>query len=615
VSKNDRKSLFTDSYTTEINITLILLIGFLLSLNFLTAYSLGKARQAQHDEHVLNLELVKENIRADILAGGLKKPDVTLFQNLARRSLIDKIELVDSLGNRVLMVGGIEPGDTDHAITVTSPIRSESGEVIYYLFVSSLNREGAKLQRLAIFDSVFRIAGLIAGLILAFFFVKTILNPYKKIKKEAEELELPDLDIGKTDDIEYVVRKFHQIIRELKGKEALLKSMYDSSEKRADSLARYNEYILGGISSGVVICDNSGIITRFNPAAGKILNIDYVKSQGRNCSEVFGKSHHITRILDDALDNGMIVSRSEFEIYTNESEKRWIGLSSSLIVDNQQLKIGAAVLLTDLTKIKKLQDISDFTEKMAALGEMAAGLAHEFRNSVAAIMGFGKLIRKTLPDDHKANSIAEMIISESQTTEEMLRRFLTFARPLEAIPELVELRKIIDDSLQLAKESNQEKTIVLNVEDGAAGVEINADPTILKNALSNLFINAYQAMVNGGVLNVKISLDKTGEQVIIRISDTGEGIPVEDIPKIFNPFFTTKDKGTGLGLALVKKIITGHYGSIEVESLVDEGTTFVVTLPLQGKNCIDDNEKFKVTKKIPVGRKAVSSLRQSSPKS
>lgn len=600
MSNNDRKRLFTDSYTTEIKITLVLLIGFLLSLNFLTAYSLGKARQAQHDEHVLNLELVKENIRADIFANKLKLPDITYLQSTARRSLIDKIELVDSQGNRLMMVGRIEPDRIDDAITVTSPIRSETGEIVYYLFVTSLNREGAKLQRLAYFDSIFRIAGLIAGLILAFFFVKTVLNPYKKIKKEAEELDLPDLELEKTDDIEYVVRKFHQIIRELKMKEAQLESRYNNSEKRADSLSRYNEYILGGISSGVIICDNSGIITRFNLAAGNILNIDYEKSQGSKYSEIFGENHHITKILNDALSKDLTVSRSEFEITTENSDKRWIGLSSSLIVDNQQVNIGAAVLLSDLTKIKKLQEISDFTEKMAALGEMSAGLAHEFRNSVAAIMGFGKLIRKMLPDDHKANNIAEMIISESQTSEEMLRRFLTFARPLKVIPEPVELRKVINDSLQLAKESNQDKSILLKVEGDTPGVEIDADSTILKNAFSNLFINAYQAMDNAGRLSIKISMNDPGEQVVIRISDTGEGIPGDVIPKIFNPFFTTKDKGTGLGLALVKKIITGHYGSIEVESVVGEGTTFIVTLPLKEKSNFENNEKHSVTEQIPV---------------
>ncbi len=602
MSINDRKRLFTDSYTTEITITLVLLIGFLLSLNFLTAYSLGKARQAQHDEHVLNLELVKENIRGDIVSAGMKKPDITYLQNTARRSLIDKIELVDSLGNRIMMVGSLLPDEIDKAITVTSTIRNESGEVAYYLFVSSLNREGAKLQRLALFDSIFRIAGLIAGLILAFFLVKTIMNPYKKIKKEAEELGLPDLDIENTDDIEYVVRKFHQIIRELKDKEALLKSMYDSSEKRADSLARYNEYILGGISSGVIICDNDGIITGFNPAAGNILDIDHVYSQGKNYAEIFGKNHHITNIFDDVLNNSHVVSRSEFEITIDENEKRWIGLSSSLIIDNQQVNIGAAVLLTDLTKIKKLQDISDFTEKMAALGEMAAGLAHEFRNSVAAIMGFGKLIRKMLPDDHKANSIAEMIITESQTTEEMLRRFLTFARPLKVIPEPVILRRVIDDSVQLAKESNQDKIIHLILDDNVDGVEVSADPTILKNAFSNLLINAYQAMDENGTLSIVLGLDDAGEQAVIRISDTGGGIPPDIIPKIFNPFFTTKDKGTGLGLALVKKIITGHYGTIEVESFEGKGTTFIVTLPLKGKNYLEStNSSDEVEKASVIG--------------
>ena len=327
----------------------------------------------------------------------------------------------------------------------------------------------------------------------------------------------------------------------------------------------------------MIICNTEGIVTRFNPAAKKIISYNQEFSQDRHFNEVFGKKHQISKILAEALNKDITYSRTEFDILNQSGERQWIGLSSSLISDNRQKKIGAAVLLTDLTKIKQLQEISDFTEKMAALGEMSAGLAHEFRNSMAAIMGFGSLLKKIIPSDDKAFSIAEMIIKESQTTEEMLRRFLTFAKPLTVVAEPVFVRQIIEGCLRTAKDIYQEINIKTVIEDNSDKARINADPTLLKNAFSNLINNAYQAMESGGVLTVLLNFHN--DRLEIRISDTGKGISVDDLPKIFNPFFTTRETGTGLGLALVRKIVAGHMGTIEVESRIDIGTTFIISLP------------------------------------
>lgn len=573
----------TDSYETEIKVSLVLLICFLLSLNFLSAYSLKRARQSQHDEHILNMELVKETIRNYVELNDMAIPELSFFQDLAHRALVDRIELIDNDGKMLMKIGAIEAEFEDKAITITAPIRNAQSEIVYYLTVSSFNREGKSLRRLVLFDSLIRVAGLVAGLIVAFFFIKTVLNPYRKMKKEAAELEIAQVDIENNDDMEFVVRTFHNIIRELKDKEALLQSMYNNSEKKADSLARYNEYILGGISSGVIICDKKGVITRFNPAAGEILNVDHLLSQGRHYSDIFGRGHHINKVFHDALKDKETVSRSEFEISIDNQEKRWIGLSSSLIRDNHDNNIGAAVLLTDLTKIKKLQEISDFTEKMAALGEMAAGLAHEFRNSVAAIMGFGKLIKKTIPVDNKAHQIAEMIVAESRTTEEMLQRFLTFAKPLKVVPEKVAIAQMVSDSLQALRESYQRDDIEIYFKDKTDGLIIDGDPTLLKNAFNNILLNAFQSIDYGGMVKINIDYEAKEKQAVIEIADTGKGISADELPKIFNPFFTTKDKGTGLGLALVKKIITGHYGNIEIKSRKGIGTTLMISIPVQTK--------------------------------
>ena len=598
-----RKRFFTDSYETEIKISLVLLICFLLSLNFFSAYSLGKARQAQYKGFTDNLKLALESIRSTIQANHLNLPDITYLSDIADLARIDVIEITDSLENPVMSIRSPENGDSRNALSESAIIKDKNGSIVYAITITAANHAGSNLRRLAIYDALIRVAGLIAGLLVAFLFIRSVMNPYRKIKKEASDLNLPLVNLDDADGVEYAVRTFQEVIRELRQKESLLQAMYDNSEKRADSLARYNEYILGSISSGVIICDNQGVITRFNPAAEKIVGANEQFIQGRPYGEVFGKKHHISIVLSEALSHNRTFSRSEFEISREHGEKLWIGLSSSLISDNHGEKVGAAVLLTDLTNIKRLQEISDFTEKMAALGEMSAGLAHELRNSVAAILGFGKLLDKTAPPDEKFHSIIKMIITESMHTEEMLKRFLSFANPLKIVPQKTIPSLLLQECLKTARELFPDRRIDIKIKDSSKGLAIDGDPMLLKNALGNLIRNAFQAMGENGHLQVSIDVIEKNNFVQIGISDSGAGISPDVLPKIFNPFFTTRDKGTGLGLALVKKIITGHMGTINVESNPGEGTTFTINLPIKPADSRQEDTTAIATRAVsPIGK-------------
>ncbi|MCD6161969.1 MAG: PAS domain S-box protein [candidate division Zixibacteria bacterium] len=580
MSKLKKKRFFSGGYESEIKITIILLIGFFLSLNFISAYSLGKARLALNENFKSRIKLGLKSVKKVIEVNNLSLPETAYLNEILTLTDLNQIEILDSLGSRLMAVSALISESSENLISKSAVIKSKTGQTVYYINVHGVNRVGNNLNRLAVFDNIFRIAGLIIGLIIAYLFIRSVMNPYKKIKKEASALDFPQLDYEDVDSVEYAVKMFQEVIRELKQKEKLLQSMYDISEKRADSLAQYNEHILSSISSGAIICDNQGIITRFNRAAEKIIGNSQHYVQGKHYAEVFGENHHIAMVLNEALNNDKIFSRTEFEITRENGDSLWIGLTSSLISDNENNKIGAAALLTDLTKIKQLQQVSDFTEKMAALGEMSAGLAHELRNSIAAILGFSKLLKKLMPPDDKASSIAQSIISESLATEEMISRFLTFAKPLNIQPSRIEIRNLVYDSLKMAVELHQDKQISISVDDQSGDIAINADPILLKNALSNLMINACQAMDDSGILNVGLTFNSHAKQVIISISDTGKGISKENLPKIFNPFFTTREKGTGLGLSLVRKIITGHMGTIEVESKEREGTIFTIILPV-----------------------------------
>lgn len=571
------------SYEIEIKISLILLIAFLLSLNLISAYSLKKVGQAQREGFLTKLDLSAELIENQIKLDNYKLPGSSFLNDIRVLSGADRIEITDSVGNRLIAVGIANNRLGNHASTPflrDIAIRDKQGLLAYRVKIAGINREEAGLRQMALLDLIFRSLGLIASLVVAFLFFRSVMNPYRRIKREANELNISLKDYDERDGVEYAVKLFQAVIQELKEKETILQAMYNNSEKRADSLARYNEYILGSISSGVIICDNQGIITRLNRSATAITGFMESSAQGKHLNEVFGKKHKISQVLRDAII-GKTYSRQEFEIGREDGTSLWIGLTSSQITDNEGNMVGAAVLLTDLTRIKKLQEMAEYREKMAALGEMSAGLAHELRNSVAAIVGFGKLLKKMSLPDSKAIDIVDTVIAESMATEEMLSRFLNFARPLNLNPISFEIEPVVRECVKLSEDQREGKAIDCRIEKKGEIPELYGDPILIKTALSNLIINACQAISESGRLELHIEHLQEDNRVQVSIRDTGIGIPREAISKIFDPFFTTKEKGTGLGLALVKKIITAHNGTIEATSDISRGTTFVLTLPVE----------------------------------
>jgi two-component system sensor histidine kinase PilS (NtrC family) len=288
-------------------------------------------------------------------------------------------------------------------------------------------------------------------------------------------------------------------------------------------------------------------------------------------------------MLDDALIEGKIHSRHEFEIKRPGGEKLWLGCSSSMVNDEKGEGMGAVLLMIDLTEIRRLQEISSYAEKMASLGEMAAGLAHEIRNSFAAILGFANLIRKASSKNDDAVPLVNSLKEEATAAEELLSRFLNFARPLDLQPEPVDINEIIRfDTFGAVRPLSENINLIYSVDDNIP--PLNADPTLIRQALSNLILNACEAMPEGGDIIIDVDreekrLEGRHDELLISIIDSGNGIDPEIKGKMFNPFFSTKADGTGLGLALVKKIVILHQGWIEVQSKPGKGTKITVHLP------------------------------------
>ncbi len=219
------------------------------------------------------------------------------------------------------------------------------------------------------------------------------------------------------------------------------------------------------------------------------------------------------------------------------------------------------------------------TERLAALGEMTAGVAHEIRNPLGIISSTGELLRQRLDRYEPQNRLAQIIVEEANRLNEKVTEFLDFARPRVPNLQYCDLEKVLDRSLEFMQPEIQRLHIDVQRHYRENGQPQVADPDLLHQAFLNILLNALQAMPNGGSLEVSTASGPDGEGARVIIKDTGEGVDPEKIKKIFNPFFTTKEKGSGLGLPIVKSIIESHRGGIRIESQPGQGTVVTLELP------------------------------------
>jgi signal transduction histidine kinase len=218
-------------------------------------------------------------------------------------------------------------------------------------------------------------------------------------------------------------------------------------------------------------------------------------------------------------------------------------------------------------------------ERLAALGEMTAGVAHEVRNPLGIISSTAELLKERLARYEPQNRLAQIIVEEANRLNEKVTEFLDFSRP--RVPNLrsCDLEGVIDRSLELVQPEIERMGITINRQYHLNGHAQAADPDLLHQAFLNILLNAIQSMPGGGQLTVSTTRDPRGQSEEIRFIDNGQGIDPETLKKVFNPFFTTKEKGSGLGLPIVKSIVESHQGTIKIDSVLGEGTTVTITLP------------------------------------
>jgi len=376
----------------------------------------------------------------------------------------------------------------------------------------------------------------------------------------------------------FMTASMQAVIKKLKEQEKELEALHRSERERAQQTERLSEAVTRNMPAGLLLLNSAGLITSANPAAEAALGVKSLAY--RRYSEVLGVGSPLTRLIEGCLGQGRTYRREEVEYLTPSHELRQLGVTISPILNNANEIAGAICLLSDLTELAALQKQIHMKENLAALGELSAGIAHEFKNALATISGYAQMIRSEARPGTDLHEHGEQILRQTRALTHVVTEFLKFARPLDLADEQVALRPMID---RIADEIAEAVPGVPITAVGEFG-EVSGDDALLRQAILNLARNAAEAASDnpaGGRVVIHGELDQAGALPGQRIfvSDNGPGIPADALTKIFMPFYTTKTNGTGLGLAVVQKIIVQHGGTIEARNRSAGGAEFVVWLP------------------------------------
>jgi len=422
--------------------------------------------------------------------------------------------------------------------------------------------------------------------IVLIYVLKVFFGSQKRLAQAARGAGQADVvSTAAGDNTSFVVNTFHSMVTSLKEKEKELKELKDKAEEKARYIESYNEDVLKSISSGVMTFDREGRVVTANQAAVHILQLDPDSVQGTGMEGIFGDSW-ICVLVRHTIEAGRPEGRSEGPVRAKDGGLKWLGAGVSPLMAGDGGLSGAILVFTDLTEVRDLKDRMELKERLTVLGEMSAGIAHELRNPMAVISGYAKLLTKEVGDNGPGRDAVESIQAEITVMDEIIREFMNFTQPTELNIVRVDMGALLEESMKALSGSGEGVKRELSVEPGLP--EFDGDAVLLRQAFVNIIKNAMESMENGGSLRVAARMADTAEEGVnlssaacikVDVVDTGCGMSKENISRIFTPFFTTKGKGTGLGLALVQKIIVYHGGRAAVKSVEGQGTTFTVYLP------------------------------------
>src|SRR4051812_32050370 len=353
---------------------------------------------------------------------------------------------------------------------------------------------------------------------------------------------------------------------------------------------RFFRHIVNSMRNGVIAFRRDGTLAPMNDEAYRIFGlVPAAGDLGRPFADVLRARPDVIRVMAGSFELSHLPNRAELRL---KDLDRVIGYTLSQVKDDAGNAIGAVMFFKDLTRVEQIEEQERLRDRLASLGEMAAGIAHELKNPLAGIEGMAGLLRRQVPDSKDAQSLLTDILSEAKLANAIVVEMLEFVRPVRLQMERTDLTDVLQQSVTMAesKARRGEVRVAMHVEPELPMIE--GDHHQLSQVFTNLVANAFEALDGKGHITISASTSTIEADpafvgvlpptpaVMVDVADDGPGVPADVTDKIFNPFFTTKVTGTGLGLAIVRKIVDAHDGRIDVSSAPDTGTRFRVTLPV-----------------------------------
>ncbi len=347
------------------------------------------------------------------------------------------------------------------------------------------------------------------------------------------------------------------------------------SQSRLRRVEAFRDILISSLPVGLIATNNAGRIILYNQFSQELTGVSEKNALGGDPGVVL--TPELGEPFEAAGEQPGVPFQKEIQIVLDKGISRTLQLNCLSIIDRDERFVGTLLMIQDLSQVKKLEEELRRSERLAALGKMAAGVAHELRNPLSSIKGLALLLQSRFTGKNSDTETADILVQEVERLNRSISELLDYARPQKLQKETVDLQQLLQKAVSL-----------IRIDAEAAGVEVTsvfqeplpkilADADRLNQVFLNLFLNAIQAMEQGGKLAV--SADARDGTMVITVSDTGCGIEPESLDRVFDPYFTTKPEGTGLGLAMSAKIVEEHGGSIKIASEQGRGTSVTVKIP------------------------------------
>ncbi len=452
---------------------------------------------------------------------------------------------------------------------------------------------------------------LLLGIVAAIFMAQRIASPIGKLVEGAIEVSKGNLhhwiEIESGDEIGNLARQFNQMTVQLlyQRRELEQKNQELNQRLREISLLKnYNDNILHSMTGGVITLDLSGRVIMLNEAAERLLGFSLEQVQGKLIVDLFTPDQEFPTLLLQTLETGGVFHQ-QCVIERDKEYSVPISITTSLLTDSEENVTGVLGVFQDLSPIRELEQQLRRADRLAALGTLAAGVAHEIKNPLVALKTFTEVLPRKKDNPEFFEKYMRIVPHELDRVNYIVEELLTLARPSKMLFRPANINSILGESVELHKEQAAELGVIIHEQYAPDLPPVSVDPDHLKRVFGNCISNALQAMPTGGDLTITSGLIHLENSelpssrhayqhsrpksytkpafnpfVALRFTDTGTGMSAEQLNSLFTPFFTTKGKGTGLGLAISHKIVEEHGGFMQVESQLGVGTTLTILLPL-----------------------------------